>query len=107
VHERLAELAERVRRLAAPAVPEGAAAMNVLVAYASKRGSMREIAARQGRTPARCAKSLRGKGGRRREAGLDAWASPASVSNGSTAEIIETAHARRAPMIPVSTSLQL
>ena len=70
----------------------------------------------------------RGKGGRRREVGMDAWGwtelqpwletrtgLPVGplfcVLNGPTpghrhAEIIDTVHARREPMIPVSTSLR-
>ena len=45
----------------------------------------------------------RGKGGRRREVGITS----VYVQGIDNAEIINTVHARRAPMIPVSTGLRL
>jgi integrase len=44
----------------------------------------------------------RGKGGRRREVGMDDWACLQGIDN---TEIIDTVHARRAPMVPVDSSL--
>ena len=48
-----------------------------------------------------------GKGGRRREVGMDLGITSIYLQGIDNTEIIDTVHARRAPMIPVHSTLAL